>query len=139
MEHGGAVPVMFGDELAVHSVALDVPDALLAPAGYGYGVDERFFESGRGTEFIVETGDEIEESLGFLAAQEHMGRENAMFDCVAGGGEFAVGRDRSAGLASVGAGSLELKWSAHLAVLLSHAGEAVEGSESEILLILREI
>jgi hypothetical protein len=42
-------------------------------------------------------------------------------------------------LASVGAGSLELKWSAHLAILLSHAGEAVEGSESEILLILREI
>ena len=100
---------MFGDELAVHRIALDVPDALLAPAGYGYGVDERFFERGRGTEFIVEAGDEIEESLGFFTAEEDVGGKNAVFDSVAGRGEFALLCDWPTGFAAVGARGFDLK------------------------------
>ena len=134
MEHGCAVFVVFGYQAAIHSVALDVPDALLAPARYGHGVSERFLERCSGTELIVKSGDEVEESLGFLAAEQDMGGENAVFDSVAGRGEFAVGRDRSlttgasrcfsvVGIrpdrftavwtASVGAGSFDLEGSAH--------------------------
>jgi hypothetical protein len=130
VEHGGAVFVVFGDELAVHGVALDVPDALLAPAGYGHGVDEGFFEGGGGTELIVESGDEVQESLGFLAAEKDVGGKNAVFDGVAGGGGFAGGRDRSAGSASVGAGSGDLKRSTHLGdFVIARVGRGFGGIE----------
>ena len=88
MKHGGAIFIVFGDELGIHGVALDVPDALLAPAGYSHGVDERFFEGGGGLEFAVESGDEVEEGLGFLAAEEDVGGENAVFEGGARRGEF---------------------------------------------------
>jgi hypothetical protein len=139
MEHGGAVFVVFGYQAAIHSVALDVPDALLAPARYGHGVNERLLESGSGTELILKSGDQVEESLGFLAAEQYVGGENTVFDSVAGRGEFAVGRDRSAGLASVGAGSGELKGRAHFGDFVIARVGWVKKEKAGDLLILREI
>jgi hypothetical protein len=70
VEHGDAVFVMFGYKLPVHSVALDVLDALPPPAGHGHIVNNaRFLEGGRGTEFIVETGGDLGELPAFLSAK----------------------------------------------------------------------
>ena len=157
MEHRGAVFVVFSDELGIHSFALDVPDALLAPTGYGHGVDERFFEGGRRTELIPERGNEIEERFGFFAAEKDMGGENAVFDGVAGGGEFALLGDRAlttgaslcfsvVGIrpdrfaavwaAAVGARGFDLEIGSHsFAILLSHGSGGVYGRNSNILLI----
>jgi hypothetical protein len=156
MEHGGAVFVVFSDELAIHGVALDVPDALLAPTGYRHGVDERFFEGGRGTELIPERGNEVEESLRFLTAEKDVGGENAVFDGVARGGEFAllttsaalcfcvegIRPDRfiASGFAAVGARGFDLEFGAHsFAIFLSHAVDGIQGGKNQKPLISRGI
>ncbi len=99
--------------LVFHVGLFDAPDPHLAPTGDGHVFDEGDFDGCLRLKFGVQIGDErVEAFLGFAFQNDGAG-EDAMERGIAGGGEFALGCDRTARLGAVSTGGLFLTFSTH--------------------------
>jgi hypothetical protein len=125
-------------DLMVHGGLFHAPEAELTPAGDGHLFDEGAFDRAFRLKLLFQIGEDLEEALFEFAFQDDGFGEQAVFDGVAGGVVFALGRDGSAGPGSVSTGGLDLTFGAHCDFVIAWrtADPAKLGS---ILLISREI
>jgi len=100
-------------QFAINSGFLCAPDAEKTPAGDGHGFDQAELGGGGGLEFVDEGAEEIDKAVLDFGFEDDGGGEEAVAEAVAGGSDFAFGRNGASGLCAVAAGGLDLFFRSH--------------------------
>jgi hypothetical protein len=100
-------------DFEVESGGFHVPEAHLAPAGYGHVFDERFLGGGFRLMLFLEGGEEFDEGFARFVFEDDGFREDSVTEAVARGGEFALRGFGAAGFSSVGTGGGDLEFGRH--------------------------
>ena len=91
----------------------EAPGAELLPARGGEFFYEDHFVFGLGIEFVDEGFDLFVEAVGGFTFDYDGFAEEAVTDCVAGGGSFALLSDRTMRFSAIGAGGFDLSFGSH--------------------------
>ncbi len=109
---GAEAGVLQGD-VAVERCFLGSPDAELAPAGGGHGLDEQELGLGGGLVFGIEVGEEGAEAVFGFAFEDYGFGEESVTVGVAGGVLLALRGGGAEGAGAVGAGGSGLFFGGH--------------------------
>ena len=93
-----------GGGLLEHAGLFECPDSQEPPLGGEHALDEHEFDGGLGAKFEEEGIGEFFGVRGGLIREEQRTGEEAVFERVAGGGEFAVRGFGATGFLAIGAG-----------------------------------
>ncbi len=127
--HGFATEAgVLQSDVAVEGDLLGSPDAHLAPAGGGHGLDEQKLGLGGWLVFGVELGEERAEAVFVFAVEDYGFGEESVTVGVAGGVFLAFRGGGASGAGSVGSGGLELFFGGHILVLCEEGSAGWSGS-----------